>query len=359
MKMYLSFLWFSFLGIIVFIPALYAAPLNQKEAIMVETLFSKTKPQCIGIYMVDVPESFKNDTNKITYDDFKIESQFIYPPAFKQRIALREQVLNDAINRPGNKPKNAPFIKEIIRLSDKQGVIFDRNIPNQDDLSRILEAHVYINNIAFIISTEILDLSHSKYMERKKIYINAGFTEAEMNEKPAKLAALRSLISRLKGRLDHEIPTAKGLCIPNGFITEDGGKHIEVVGFSYENDDFLLGINMDNTMIADGDTLFGRSNEINDGLKDSYLKTLKKYALTPNGIPAEAWLFDGVQTYREKTLQVYNFLLYANEAFATGTKPLITIGLDSQYKQTRYSETEMIEIWDRIVGSLRYKPNAF
>lgn len=359
MKIYLSFLWFSFLGIIVFIPALYAAPLNQKEAIMVETLFSKTKPQCIGIYMVDVPESFKNDTNKVTYDDFKIESQFIYPPAFKQRIALREQALNDANNRPENEPEDAPFIKEIIRLPNNQGVIFDSNKPGSSDIYRRLEAHVYVDNIAFIITTEFRDFSDIKHEKRKSQYLARGFTEIQSNQKPAKLAALRSLISRLKGRLDHEIPTAKGLCIPNGFITEDGGKHIEVVGFSYENDDFLLGINMDNTMIADGDTLFGRSDEINDGLKDSYLKTLKKYALTPNGIPVEAWLFDGVQTYREKTLQVYNFLLYANEAFATGTKPLITIGLDSQYKQTRYSETEMIEIWDRIVGSLRYKPNAF
>ncbi|WP_423140343.1 T6SS immunity protein Tli4 family protein, partial [Providencia alcalifaciens] len=24
-----------------------------------------------------------------------------------------------------------------------------------------------------------------------------------------------------------------------------------------------------------------------------------------------------------------------------------------------YSDTQMVEIWDRIVGSLRYKPNAF
>ncbi|WP_248846453.1 T6SS immunity protein Tli4 family protein, partial [Providencia heimbachae] len=76
-------------------------------------------------------------------------------------------------------------------------------------------------------------------------------------------------------------------------------------------------------------------------------------------IPAETWLFGGIQTYRQKTLQVYDFLLYANEAVATTVKPLITIGINSEYKQTRYSEAQMVEIWDRIVGSLRYKPNAF
>nr|ELR5036080.1 hypothetical protein [Providencia stuartii] len=40
-------------------------------------------------------------------------------------------------------------------------------------------------------------------------------------------------------------------------------------------------------------------------------------------------------------------------------KPLIKLGLNSKYKQTRYSEAQMVEIWDRIIGSLRYKPNAF
>ncbi|WP_232007538.1 T6SS immunity protein Tli4 family protein [Providencia heimbachae] len=326
---------------------------------MVEHLFSKTKPQCVGIYRVDVPESFKNGTNKATYDDFKIESQFIYPPAFKQRIELREQELNEAMSRPENKPENAPFIKEIIRLPDNQGVIFDSNKSGSQDAYRMLEAHVYVNHIAFIITTKIRDLSASKYTDERKSYLEAGFTEIELNDKPVKLAAMRSLISRLQGRLDHDIPTDKGWCIPNGFIADDGGKHKVVVGFSYENDDFLLGINSDNTMIADGDTLFGRSGDINDALKDSYMKSLKKEALMLNDIPAETWLFGGIQTYRQKTLQVYDFLLYANEAVATTVKPLITIGINSEYKQTRYSEAQMVEIWDRIVGSLRYKPNAF
>ncbi|MBU4682629.1 hypothetical protein KC222_11465 [Cedecea davisae] len=31
------------------------------------------------------------------------------------------------------------------------------------------------------------------------------------------------------------------------------------------------------------------------------------------------------------------------------------IRLTSEYKQTRYSEAQMIEIWDRLVNSPRYK----
>lgn len=354
MKASLRSICFS-LSMMFFIPTLYAAPMVKKDTVMVESLFSKTKPQCVGIYVVEVPESFNNGTHKATYDDFDIESQFIYPPAFKQRIELREQ----ALRNQKSSQKNAPVLKEIIQLPDNQGVIFDRNISGQDDLGRILEAHVYINHIAFIITAEILDLSSPKYSERKKTYVDAGFTEVEMNNKPTKLAAIRSLISRLSGRSDHEVPANKGWCIPNGFIADDGREHKVVVGLSYENDDLLFGINANNTMIDNSDTLFGRSDAINDALKASSMKTLKKYASMANGIPFEAWLFDGTQNYEQKTRQVYDFILYANESVASTSKLLATIGLNSKRKQTRYSEAQMVEIWDRIVGSLRYKPNTF
>ncbi|WER23230.1 T6SS immunity protein Tli4 family protein [Providencia stuartii] len=354
MKTALRAISFS-LGVVFFIPTLYANPIVKKDAVMVEPLFSKTKPQCAGIYVVDVPESFNNGTHKAKYDDFDIESQFIYPPAFKQRIALREE----ALRNQKTSQKNAPALKEVIQLPDNQGVIFDKNQSGTDDSYRTLEAHVYINHIAFIITIDILDLSAPKYAKDRDDYLSYGFAEFKLNDKPSKLASMRSLISRLSGRLDHDIPTDKGWCIPNGFIADDGGQHKIEVGFSYENDDLLFGINANNTMIDNSDTLFGRSDAINDALKASSMKTLKKYASMVNGIPFEAWLFDGTQNYEQKTRQVYDFILYANESVASTSKLLATIGLNSKRKQTRYSEAQMVEIWDRIIGSLRYKPNAF
>jgi len=61
-----------------------------------------------------------------------------------------------------------------------------------------------------------------------------------MNEKPAKLAALESLISRLSSRKDEDILVAKGNCIPNRFIRDDDSQHVEKITFQYENDDFIL-----------------------------------------------------------------------------------------------------------------------
>ncbi|MCK1145069.1 hypothetical protein MXZ96_17170, partial [Providencia stuartii] len=137
-------------GLIWYILPYQLPELTDKENVVIETLFEKTKPQCIGRYVIDVPESFNNQLNDEIYiDDFKIESKFIYPPAFKQRIQLREEELREAINRPENEMKNAPFLKEVIQLPDGRGVIFDRNKPASDDAYRVLEAHVYVNHIAF------------------------------------------------------------------------------------------------------------------------------------------------------------------------------------------------------------------
>ncbi|MDC9766104.1 T6SS immunity protein Tli4 family protein [Proteus mirabilis] len=322
---------------------------------MVETLFSKTKPQCAGIYVVDVPESFNNETYKATYDDFDIESKFISPPAFKQRIALREE----ALRNQKTSQKNAPALKEVIQLPDNQGVIFDRNKSGSQDSYRMLEAHVYLNHIAFIITSDFRDFSDKKHEERKKQYLARGFTEVESNQKPTKLAAMRSLISRLSGRLDHEIPANKGWCIPNGFIADDGQTHDIVVGFSYKSDDFQFDINTYNTFMANGDSLFKRSAAVNDEVKNFYMKILKKEALDINGIQTEALFFKGVQPYEKNNLQVYDFFLIGNEVIASKIKPIVRLEIDSQYLQTSYSETQMVEIWDRIVGSLRYKPHAF
>ena len=75
----------------------------QKDSPVINSLFAQTKPQCIGRYVIDVPESFNNQLHDMIFiDDFKIESKPLFLPAFKQRVQLREQALRDAINKPDN-----------------------------------------------------------------------------------------------------------------------------------------------------------------------------------------------------------------------------------------------------------------
>ncbi|QKN81408.1 T6SS immunity protein Tli4 family protein [Scandinavium goeteborgense] len=352
---------------IIFNSALMAATPIQKDTVMTEALFSRTKPQCVGRYLIDVPESFNNKLKDMVFiDDFKIESKPQYRPPFEQRIQRREKELRATETSPGNTVENAPFIKQVIQLPNNTGVIFDRNISNEDDLSRMLEAYVYVDGITFAITTKILDLSAAKYAERKKTYLAAGFTETQTNEKPAKMTALQSLISRLSGRQDEEVPVGKGLCIPNGFVRDDGSPHREQLTFRYAGNDFTFGLETNNTTLGSSDTLFKRSDDINEALKLSHYKyTISKKELSPDGIPAQEWLFGGKRsmtdemTGKNEKVAIYDFIFYANEETASPQRPWMNIRLNSEYNDTVYSEAQMISIWDKLVGSLRYRPGAF
>nr|WP_314265436.1 T6SS immunity protein Tli4 family protein [uncultured Moellerella sp.] len=358
-----------FLGIMVFLLFFSGWLLNknnpsltEKDKIMIDQLFIATKPQCIGRYIIDVPKSLNNQANDFIFiDDFKIESQPIYPPAFKQRIELREKELNNAINKPQNKPKDAPFIKEVIRLPDNKGIIFDRNISGENDSDRILEAHVYIDNVAFIITTNILDLSNSKYAEKKQTYVRAGFSEFDMNTKQSKLVDMKSLISRLYGRKDENIPIDKGLCIPNGFIADDSNIHKNNLAFAYKNNDFLFAIKFDDLVVGSDDTLLNRSTDVYGALSKAKQQTIKKGKLLLGNIPAQEWLISGKQKYGKQKdfIPSYHFILFANESIASYQHPWLSFLMHNSNRNSQYNQLQMIEIWDRIVNSLRYRPNAF
>ncbi len=322
-----------------------------------ETLFSRTKPQCIGRYLIDVPESFNNQLkNMVFIDDFKIESKPQFRPAFEQRINRREAELIASFNIPGNKPETAPYLKEIIRLPNGKGVIFDHNEPGTPDIYRQLEAYVYIDSITFLMTTDIRDFSAPRHKEKKRQYLERGFTESDANNKPAKLAALQSLISRLSGRMDDNIPTEKGVCIPNGFIRDDGRKHAEKVSFSYENTDFIFALDMDNTIKGSNDTLLNRSPSIDEAIKNAHYRTIKKGDTHRNSIHTQEWLVSGMQESNsiKGSFPLFDFTLYANEANAGIDSPLLSIAFNNRDKPTQYNKAELVYIWDRLTRTLRY-----
>jgi len=78
-------------GSMLFIAQATASTPVQKDSPVINTLFAQTKPQCIGRYVIDVPESFNDQLHDMIFiDSFKIESKPLYPPAFKQRVQLRK-----------------------------------------------------------------------------------------------------------------------------------------------------------------------------------------------------------------------------------------------------------------------------
>ncbi|MGV3345733.1 T6SS immunity protein Tli4 family protein [Enterobacteriaceae bacterium LUAb1] len=328
----------------------YSYVLNEKDLAVINTLFDDTPTYCLGRYTFSYPKALTQDLSSIIkIDDMTIESQFIYPPAFKQRIELREQALK---NQRVSDDSDGPFLKDIIQLD--KGVIFERNENYAyPDSARELEAHVYIDNVAFIIKAKFHDLSSNKYTKDRSYY-SAGYP---ITDKPQKLAALQSLISHLRGRPKNEVPTEKGMCIPYGLIQDDGQEHHFKFSMLFKNRQFSWAIVTDNLPGSEEESLLERSSEIRPVMRQLGASTLKKGRVKYNTIAGEEWLISGKEDGDKK----YRFQYNANEKNVTYLHPLVLILLHNSGILTvkEYTDEQMVEIWDRVLQSFKISANAY
>ncbi|CNB69781.1 Uncharacterised protein [Yersinia intermedia] len=333
--------------------------LTDKEKSMVDTLFATTKAQCVGRYVFEVPASFENTlTDRAQINEVSIGSKRLYRPAFEQRIRLREQELK---NSPTVDTIDQPFLKQVYRLSES-AVIFDRN-KNESaaGFGRILEGHLYVDGVAFILTQEITDLSDIKYQKNKESFIKAGVSVGSLNTKPAKLAELQDLMSRLSGRKDDDIPTQPGTCISQGFIRDGNGKPKEDITFVYpHNPVFSLSVST-NTYLGDPKSMLERSHEIQPYLTEVKAKTLRKGKTQIAGFEADEWL--NTAPSEKSPGHPSGQLLFnaiANEKIVDFRHPIIDLTLSNYaLPPPAYSDAELVEIWDRITRSFRLRNNVF
>lgn len=327
---------------------------------MMDKLFDKTKPQCLGRYIFDVPISFTNAlSDQVRINDVRIASKRIYYPAFEQRIRLREKELR---NSSTVRQKDQPFLKQVYRINENT-VVFDRNENSSSaGFGRVLEGHFYNNGVAFLLTSEIRDVSDSKYKKEREDYLNSGMDESSLNNKDQKLEEIKSLFSRLIGRESYDVQTQPGICIPEGFISDGNVKVIEKISFRYDLNDFILAVSSDSS-IREGKSLLERDGEINAAIIKTGAHTLKKGQVALSGINAEEWLIKANQDiYRpvDKNVPYYTFTLYGNEKLADFKHPALSIELHNSGLETKdYTDSQLVDIWDRIIRTFRYRPDAF
>lgn len=361
-------LWFGVFAVALVLCAAYwlltrswpVSPLTTEEKQMTDKLFEQTKPQCLGRYIFDVPASLTNTLqDQVKINDVRIASKRLYRPAFEQRIRLREQELK---NNHTVDPEDQPFLKQVYRINEDT-VIFDRNINESvPGFGRILEGHLYDNGVAFIVTSKIRDVSEPKYQQDRDEYLNSGMKEAALNNKPQKLAEIQSLLARLKGRADNDVPVQPGSCIPDGFIVDSNIKADENISMVYRHGGFELVVNSNSTL-GKGATLLERENEIVPVMIRVGAHTLKKGPVKLPGINAEEWLIKAKQDiYRpeDKNVNYYTFTLYGNEEIGDYNHPVFSLELDNSGHEIKdYTDPQLVDIWDRITRTFRYRPNAF
>lgn len=328
--------------------------LTEQEHNVVDNLLANPTPRCIGRYLVDLPEDFNTPIGTVYINKKEIESHRLYLPAFEQRIRLREEDLRKI------KPlhtEDTPFLKNVYPLPNgMKGIIFETNSSRgSPDAFRNLEAHIYTNGVAFKTIIETVNPDGERYEKNRK-----KMPELYHNDVAIKLAELNKLLTRLHGRQENEIPTEKGFCFPNGFISGVSGVNDEMedVRFSYRskiNPLLYIEFSTDN-YLHEETSMLERSSTISSGLLNIQTTTLMKGRREINKLAAEEWLVVG---NGEDSRSGHTFVLNVNEKIGSPQTPMFSIELNhGPLPDETLSQDAVVAFWQKITETLRVRPGA-
>lgn len=322
----------------------------------------------MGRYLIDLPATFS--TYKLSEklednlwemniskpsDSYKtyILTKKMYHPAFVQFIQQREKEL---AAKKTVRIENMPFLKKTWPLATgNEGVIFERNDgASTSDFLRILEGYLYTNGVVIKLQKQTVNDSNSRYEKQRDGDPIRNYVEKDVRQ-------MQSLIARISGRNDNEIPTTPGSCITNAFIAADAS--------ATEQEDILVSVRSDKmsnvTLILETDNFVSEDNSVLDrigeiesnlALSRGYLE--RKGAFTTNGLKAEEFLAAGLQEKKDEPR--YEFELYINEMNSHYKTPGFILSLDNEgLAPTSYSKEEIITFWDTITHTIRLRPGAF
>ena len=62
----------------------------------------------------------------------------------------------------------------------------------------------------------------------------------------------------------------------------------------------------------------------------------------------------------EKSVSAYRFTFYGNEDVVDSRHPIFSVELNNSGQETKtYTDSQLVDIWDRITRTFRYRPGAF
>jgi len=332
-------------------------------------LFEEVRPYCVGRYLIDLPASFSRyklsekmednmwEANISRPDDLYktyILTKKMYHPAFLQFIQRREKELS--VKKTVN-IDNMPFLKKTWPLiNGGDGVIFERNEDNStDDVIRIIEGYLYSNGTVIKLQKKTINDSSPRY-EKDRERRGGG-----RNDVAKDIFQMQSLMTRLTGRDDNEIPTKPGSCITNAFIATDPSEiEQEDISVGLRSDkliNFRLVLETDN-FISEANSVLDRMGEIKNNLAKSRGYLERKGRFSVNGLKMEEFLAVGLQ--EEKDDPRYRFELYVNEMNSHYKTPSLLLILDNErMAPTTYRKEEIISFWDTISHTIRLRPGAY
>ncbi|PYE20525.1 triacylglycerol esterase/lipase EstA (alpha/beta hydrolase family) [Paraburkholderia silvatlantica] len=336
------------------------APLSQQEKQIVTELTANLKTRCVGRYLIDMPgEAVESGYAKI--QGVSIEAKAMTEDAWRQEVAQREAALKATKSRDAY-----PFLYEAGKARGENTYYFiHRGTIYNDPSRRYIEGYKWDRGYRFLLKIEAYDYLHPDQTDEpivQKMTVKNGA--------PGKSAVVFSLLEKLRGRSQDDIPTEAGVCFTGGFLPAPAGNNEEVnTGFFnpthmrdviwsvFTSPDFLE----DTTVSRHADSAEARA-----ALKAMNGKDVRKGAVELSGLKATEWLYESLKPGDGRG---DTFSIAANETTSRPATPYFSMELSTggQYKvQGQFEKfdppslttSEAVALWDAVSRTLRLRPGA-
>lgn len=312
----------------------------------------KMKSVCVGRYLVDVPVEAEIGFSGSMLDGFDIVTIEEDEAAFRERIAAREAEIESRPADPATNTEAGMLEKRDLRIPNMIGRTFiygrsrgymmdgDRRV-NQESVS--VESHAHINGVSFSLSAHPAEEGSAR--------------EAE------------ALLARVQLRDVDEIPKVQGFCVTRAVFVDPlpahTNEHIVMHLGLPEHPD--LGLNLASIAGArPGPGLLARTVETDTTTSPDVLLRMTKLRegkRSINGVDGEELLLRA-REYNFTT--TYGFNWEAPGKTNDSTLPFLSLELRTGMSErpggkpveTSLHEDALIELWNTIVSSIRFRKNG-
>ncbi len=250
-----------------------ATLMTPEESLRIETMTAKMTTRCVGRYLIDMPQSFSlNSESTTTVDGVNVSVRPMEKRIFELRLESREA----AMRRPW--VPGAYAEPKLMRIESTPsiviGKVFNRtresHLPGGLDIARTLDLYAWRDGYEIKLTIDSIDASDPRY-SADNYWKNRG------SDTPNKLALLLQVYERISGRKDTDIPTAPGLCIPNGFVAgaDREGQETDAVYHLVDAPDVWFGFGSSDA-VREESTLLQRSPRAEKALEKAGTKILRK-----------------------------------------------------------------------------------
>jgi hypothetical protein len=335
--------------------------------------------RCIGRYLIDLPADLVlNPVGGQTIDDVRLWVTPATVEEYKKKLAQRTAELTAAVISSTGEQQYPALRKTVPLPPGTDGVLFDRAKlqGSAGRIARVMEVLAWRDG--YLLKAEVTAVDTSFPEERDNVTLHTH-VKTDVAEKTRLII---DVVSRTSGRTDLEIPSQQGVCIVNGFVrgAPTAGELIGTIYQFAKIDNFHMRIA--STSLSRGkNTILDRIENIRplvERSKGKIFRKAKHNVAGMNGYEAAFSMLTDEDAARGRVM-IDRFDFELNSAEGSKRKPRLTVELsngeplsgDSDEEGDQIEESVMAlkpapmstaaveSMWDRIIPTIRARPNAF